>query len=510
MASYHCSAKIGAKGGAGPHSEYISREGKYSKEKGSRYEDLEAAGAGNMPAWAEENSLHFWRAADEYERANGSTYRELVVALPRELTPDQRCELVEDFIAQEIGDRHAFQWAIHTPRAALDGGEQPHAHVMYSERICDGLERDPAQYFKRANKKNPERGGCAKASGGKMPAELKAELLATRERWAAIQNAHLERHGHTTRVTHLSLKDQGIDREPERHLGPKAIKMLSPKSISALLERRAAEGEAERTQQAVGLIDLSGDIAKAKAEQQRQQTAERARAASDKWQNHQPEQKQDGYDYEAIVARAQAEFDQAQQPKPERDPVHPAEPAKAVPVSPMPDESIEPVQARYAEANRQIESLARMAQRPPPGQLNVELVELAARDAYVQAFRMREIEALGPPPEKGGFFDLKAKAYSRERADIERRAASIEREIMGTSSKAVDFRRQAVEKAKVAYSKEYGQWRDEVLAAQNKREKIRQSPQYQSDKQRLEAHRVQQRQRAEQLDRQRQPKKHGR
>lgn len=510
MASYHCSAKIGAKGGAGPHSEYISREGKYSKEKGSRYEDLEAAGAGNMPAWAEENSLHFWRAADEYERANGSTYRELVVALPRELTPDQRRELVEDFIAQEIGDRHAYQWAIHTPRAALDGGEQPHAHVMYSERIRDGIERDPAQYFKRANKKNPERGGCAKASGGKMPAELKAELLATRERWAAIQNAHLERHGHTTRVTHLSLKDQGIDREPERHLGPKAIKMLSQKDISALLERRAAEGEAERTQQSVGLIDLSGDLAKAKAEQQRQQTAERAQAARDKWQNHHPEQKQGGYDYEAIVARARAEFDQEQQPKPESDPVYRVEPAKAVPVSPVPDESIEQVQARHEDANRQIESLARMALRPPPDQPTAELVELAARDAYVQAFRMREIEGLGDPPEKGGLFGLKAKAYSRERADVERRAESIEREIMGSGPKAVAFRRQAVEKANAAYRKEYGQWRDEALAAQNKREKIRQSPQYQSDKQRLEALRVQQRKNSEQLDRQRQPKKRDR
>lgn len=510
MASFHCSAKIGAKGSGAPHSEYISREGKYSKEKARRYEDLEATGAGNMPAWAEENSAHFWRAADQYERANGSVYRELVIALPRELTPDQRCELVGDFIAQEIGDRHAYQWAIHTPRAALDGGEQPHAHIMYSERIRDGIERDPAQYFKRANKKNPERGGCAKASGGKMPAELKAELLATRERWADVQNAHLEHHGHTARVTHLSLKAQGIDRKPEKHLGPKAIKVLGRESISALLERRAAEGEAERAQQAVGLIDLSGDIAKAKAELQRQQTAERARAARDKWQNHQPERKRDGYNYEAIVARARAEFDQEQQPKPEPDQVHQVEPAKAVPVPPAPDEPIEQVQARHGEANRQIESLARLAKRPPPDQPNAELVELAARDAYVQAFRMREIEGLGEPPEKGGLFDLKAKAYSRERVDIERRAESIEREIMGSSPKAVAFRRQAVEKAKAAYSQEYGQWRDAVLAAQNKREKIRQSPQHQRDAQRLEAHRVQQRQRAEQLDRQRQPKERDR
>ncbi len=40
---------------------------------------------------------HFWQAADQFERANGSTYRELEIALPRELTPEQRLELVQDF-----------------------------------------------------------------------------------------------------------------------------------------------------------------------------------------------------------------------------------------------------------------------------------------------------------------------------------------------------------------------------------------------------------------------------
>ncbi|MGK3681372.1 MobA/MobL family protein, partial [Escherichia coli] len=41
-----------------------------------------------------DNPSHFWQAADQFERANGSTYRELEIALPRELTPEQRLELV--------------------------------------------------------------------------------------------------------------------------------------------------------------------------------------------------------------------------------------------------------------------------------------------------------------------------------------------------------------------------------------------------------------------------------
>ena len=264
MASYHLTAKIGKKGKAAAHAAYIAREGKYSGR--DRYEDLETTASGNMPAWAAHNAAHFWTAADEHERSNGSAYREIEVALPRELTPAQRLELVQEFIEQELGDKHAYQFAIHTPKAALEKDDQPHAHIMYSERIRDGIERDPEHYFKRYNAKNPEKGGAKKFSGGKSANELKAELLDLRERWAAMQNKHLEKHGHNERVDHRSLKDQGIDREPEKHFGAIGVSRLNAPDISALLERRAAEGELERARHEVSIIDLSGDLKKAKAE----------------------------------------------------------------------------------------------------------------------------------------------------------------------------------------------------------------------------------------------------
>jgi len=283
MASYHLTAKIGAKGKAASHSAYISREGKYSGRE--RYEDLEATGHGNMPKWAEQEPVQFWNAADEYERANGSAYREIEVALPRELTPDERRSLVEDFVRRELGDQHVYQWAIHTPKAALEKGEQPHAHIMYSERRLDGIERDPDQFFKRYNAKNPEKGGAQKASGGKARGELKQELLELRERWADVQNTHLQLNGHDVRVDHRSLKDQGIDRVPEKHLGGAGVRALDQLDIAAVLERRAAEGEQERAQRNVSsLIDLSGDLAAAKAERTRlqeqatRQAAEKAQA----------------------------------------------------------------------------------------------------------------------------------------------------------------------------------------------------------------------------------------
>lgn len=264
MASYHLTAKIGKKGKAAAHAAYIAREGKYSGR--DRYEDLEATASGNMPEWAAHNAAHFWTAADEHERVNGSVYREIEVALPREFTPSQRLELVLELIEQELGEKHAYQFAIHTPKAALEKDDQPHAHIMYSERIRDGIARDPAHYFKRYNTKKPEKGGAKKFSGGKHKNELKAELLSLRERWATLQNTHLEKYGHNDRVDHRSLKDQGIDREPEKHLGAIGVSRLNAQDISALLERRAAEGELEREQREVSIINLSSDLKRAKAE----------------------------------------------------------------------------------------------------------------------------------------------------------------------------------------------------------------------------------------------------
>jgi len=274
MATYHCTIHVGSAGKGAAHDEYLRREGKY--HDGARYEDLEAAGYGNLPKWAEHNPSHFWQAADQLERKNGYVYREFEVALPRELNPEQRRALVQDFIQQEIGDRHAYTYAIHTPKAALEKGEQPHAHIMYSERTRDGIDRDPEQYFKRANKKNPERGGCAKSdrfSGGKTAEQARDAVTALRAHWAEITNTHLERHGHEARVDHRSLKEQGIEREPEKHLGGAGVRKLNRDDISTLLERRAAEGEHERAQaqKEDSIIDLSGDLEKALNERDNRQ-----------------------------------------------------------------------------------------------------------------------------------------------------------------------------------------------------------------------------------------------
>lgn len=211
MAIGRLSVCTGAKGKASAHAQYIAREGKYAKDE--NIEKLEHTEVGNMPKWAQADPNFFWKMADEYERKNGSTYREHVITLPRELNEAQRLALIHDWIEQEIGDKFAYQFAIHTPKA-MDGKEQPHCHLMFSERTIDGIERDPDQYFKRYNAKNPERGGAKKANTGIPPAERKAELSAQRDRWEKMCNSHLELANQKARISMKSLAARGISREP--------------------------------------------------------------------------------------------------------------------------------------------------------------------------------------------------------------------------------------------------------------------------------------------------------
>lgn len=261
MASYHLSVKVGGKGKALAHAQYIAREGEY---KVKHQEKLEAVEHGNLPNWAQGNPNLFWQCADEFERKNGAAYREIEIALPRELTPKQRQDLVQVFVEQELGDQHAYTWAIHSPKASIEGGEQPHAHIMFSERIQDGIDRGADQFFKRYNSKHPERGGCQKSNTTKSAEQRKTELVELRERFADLQNAFLAQYGHADRVDHRSLVDQGIDRSPEKHLG--WIDSQKQASKDLLLEYREANQSLDQH-----LAYLPQHLAKLDREQQQEQ-----------------------------------------------------------------------------------------------------------------------------------------------------------------------------------------------------------------------------------------------
>jgi hypothetical protein len=273
MAIARLSMKFGKAGKAAAHAAYIAREAQYAHrlQNGER---LEAKETGNLPAWAEAEPNRFWHAADTYERANGTTYREMEIALPRELTPAQRLALVRGFVLQELGTRHAYQWAIHNPKAA-DGHEQPHVHLMFSERRVDGIERDPPHYFRRHNPKAPEQGGARKGygpyGGGYLsPAERVAHLKGLRQRWEIACNTALAQAGHAERIDLRSHTERGLTLPPERKQLPSEWRRPEIRAaVLAFRQARAAHAEAQ-AEVAHILPDPSAAILQLKAERQRQ------------------------------------------------------------------------------------------------------------------------------------------------------------------------------------------------------------------------------------------------
>ncbi|TMS49624.1 MobA/MobL family protein [Acinetobacter lwoffii] len=134
---------------------YITRTAYFSQ--GKEGEHVEFVQHGNMPTWATRPE-EFWKAADLYERSKGRVASTLVIALPKELSPKERTALAKDLIVMLCDQyRYPFSAAVHVHKGLIGDVDQPHLHIMHSERALDGVERDPATFFKQ-----PQGGGCRK------------------------------------------------------------------------------------------------------------------------------------------------------------------------------------------------------------------------------------------------------------------------------------------------------------------------------------------------------------
>ena len=173
---------------------YITRTSHYKNYKESISEQIEFVKSGNLPSFAEGKPAEFWQAADVYERSNGRTCSSLVVALPKELNQAQRIELAEAFIT-EFADRYRFPFscAIHNHAGSIAEIEQPHLHLMYSERHVDGIDRSAEQFFKRYNPKDPQKGGAQKLTADVLGMG-KAQLQLYRQKTEELINDSLMRY----------------------------------------------------------------------------------------------------------------------------------------------------------------------------------------------------------------------------------------------------------------------------------------------------------------------------
>lgn len=203
MANYYLNMSYGKVGKTNAHFDYITANGKYTgKEKELVYESH------NMPNWVT-SAKEFWEMADNNERVNGRTYREVRISLPEELTKEENIELLNQFLKENFSG-HYYSVVIHDKETQpgfeyVEKHKNIHAHIMFCPRVIDNIERkDPSKYFKKSNSKNPERGGAAKD-----PKWNEVEtLLKLRKDWELLQNKHLELHNINARVSCETLEKQ--------------------------------------------------------------------------------------------------------------------------------------------------------------------------------------------------------------------------------------------------------------------------------------------------------------
>lgn len=199
MATYRLCYKKGKVGYSKNHAAYIQREDGYQ----SKEEDLVYTESGNMNFNGETVSAKkFWEYADTYERANSVAYRELELTIPNEFNHEQAKELINNFVKKELGEKYPYTYAIHEAKNEKEE-KNLHCHLMFSERELDGIDRELSQYFKRANSKNPEKGGAKK----NREWQEKSRLLDLRKSWEIETNNLLEKNGFEARVDCRTLKE---------------------------------------------------------------------------------------------------------------------------------------------------------------------------------------------------------------------------------------------------------------------------------------------------------------
>jgi len=200
MAIYSCNLKsIGrtthAPGTAGAHIRYIARP-----------EAEPVIVAQHMPNQADA-ARNWMDRAERAARKNARMLDKIRIALPKELNKAQRAQLVREFMDDlTAGKKVPWFAGIHQTR---DDEHNPHVHIAVHDReIGTG---------KRVLRLSDSTRDRIKAG---LPGPKAVEWI--RERWEIVCNRALDRAGVEERIDRRTLEDQGIDREPTIHVGPRA------------------------------------------------------------------------------------------------------------------------------------------------------------------------------------------------------------------------------------------------------------------------------------------------
>lgn len=170
----------------------------YSRRK-DKIPDVFVMAPSSAPGWVHDQGK-LWNAVEAAERRkDAQLVREVNVALPRELDPEEQVGLLREYV-QDAYVRHGMVAGV---AVHVHDANNPHAHIMLTTRDIG------PEGFGKKNRSWNDR-----------------EMLETqREQWAEACNRWLSRAGHENRIDHRSLSAQGIEREPTIHQGVYATAM---------------------------------------------------------------------------------------------------------------------------------------------------------------------------------------------------------------------------------------------------------------------------------------------
>lgn len=176
----------------------------------------------DAPAWTQDRAALYNAVELGEKRKDAQVAREVVVALPHELSQDRQIELLSRFVRRElVAHGMVADVCLH----AKDGNH--HAHILLSMRTI-----------------GPEGFGAKQTEWNR-----KDFLEGLRSAWAKHCNRRLSVAGAKTRIDHRSLRAQGVERRPTLHEGPTVTAMRRKGRTSHL-------GEINR------LITLENDMEK--------------------------------------------------------------------------------------------------------------------------------------------------------------------------------------------------------------------------------------------------------
>nr|WP_255647902.1 Ti-type conjugative transfer relaxase TraA [Ensifer sp. IC4062] len=161
-----------------------------------------------------------WNAVDAFEtRADAQLARELIIALPEELTRAENVALVREFVRDNFTSKGMVaDWVYH------DKDGNPHIHLMITLRPLTEEGFGPKKVPVLGEDGEPLRVVTPDRPSGKIVYKLwagdKETMKAWKIAWAETANRHLALAGHEIRLDGRSYAEQGLDGIAQKHLGP--------------------------------------------------------------------------------------------------------------------------------------------------------------------------------------------------------------------------------------------------------------------------------------------------